>query len=397
MLSEYTRALRPEPRVTTSVGWRKRPGAWDDFIMRGNWRSLLSTEADRLRTELSSASSRHDAQATVAHVAELLNQVDDWGSSEPMSLWKWLREWWTGEGSSCAWLQLREAEAELVTTLPDEIALCRLPEALADARREIGDDDDPAIREATSLYFETYGGGSPARRPAHRRAPQVLARLLRRSCAVVFDREAQSLTLRNRIFRVIVVTIVSLALLVWITAAARLHWAPEGNTSKVSAFPSAWLTLLCVIVFGVLGGLISAIPVLARPPAAPDPYGLAVYKGTLKLPLGGVFAVIGCLALQSGTLPGVTGVTSLEGLLFWAAAFGASQQAVTRLLDARVGNLLTPPGQATLPHPPSTPVDLGAPSTESASSELSPQTYERGHAIDAVQTTAAASEQATSA
>ena len=113
------------------------------------------------------------------------------------------------------------------------------------------------------------------------------------------------------------------------TAAARLHWAPAGNTSKVSAFPSAWLTLLCVIVFGVLGGLISAIPVLARPPAAPDPYGLAVYQGTLKLPLGGVFAVIGCLALQSGTLPGVTGVTSLEGLLFWAAAFGASQQAAT--------------------------------------------------------------------
>jgi hypothetical protein len=95
-----------------------------------------------------------------------------------------------------------------------------------------------------------------------------------------------------------VVTIVSLALLVWITAVARLHWAPEGNTSKVSAFPSAWLTLLCVIVFGVLGGLISAIPVLARPPAAPDPYGLAVYEGTLKLPLEGVFAVIGCLALQ---------------------------------------------------------------------------------------------------
>jgi hypothetical protein len=206
---------------------------------------------------------------------------------------------------------------------------------------------------------------------------------LRRCCAVVFDRQARSLTLRNRIFRVMVVTIVILAVLVWITAAARLHWVPEGSTSKVPAFPSAWLTLLCVIVFGVLGGLISAIPVLARSPAAPDPYGLAVYQGTLKLPLGGVFAVIGCLALQSGTLPGVTGVTSLEGLLFWAAAFGASQQAVTRLLDARVGNLLTPPGQATLPHPPGRPVDRGAPSADPASPELSPQTDEQGHAIDA--------------
>lgn len=338
--------------------------------MRGNLRALLSTEADRLRTELPSASSSNDAQATVKYVTYLLDQVDVW-EAQPESLWKWLREWWTGEGSSRAWLQLAEAEAELAATLPDEIAICRLPEALADARREIGDDDDPAIREATSLYFETYGGGSSTGRPAHRRAPQVLARLLRRCCAVVFDRQAQSLTLRNRIFRVMVVTIVILLALLWITAVARLHWAPEGSTTKVSTFPSAWLTLLCVIVFGVLGGLISAIPVLARPSAAPDPYGLGVYKGMLKLPLGGVFAVIGCLALQSGTLPGVTGVTSLEGLLFWAAAFGASQQAVTRLLDARVGNLLTPPGQATLPHPPSTPADRGVPSAESASSDLS--------------------------
>jgi hypothetical protein len=111
----------------------------------------------------------------------------------------------------------------LAATLPDEIAICRLPEALADARREIGDDDDPAIRESTSLYFETYGGGSSTDRPAHRRAPQVLARLLRRCCAVVFDRQAQSLTLRNRIFRVMVVTIVILLALLWITTVARLH------------------------------------------------------------------------------------------------------------------------------------------------------------------------------
>src|SRR5258708_6198764 len=98
----------PEPRVTTSVGWPKRLGACDDFIMRGNWRSLLSTEADRLRTELPSASSSHDAQATVAHVAELLNQIDDWGSSQPISLWNLPRVWWTDEEASRACIQVRE-------------------------------------------------------------------------------------------------------------------------------------------------------------------------------------------------------------------------------------------------------------------------------------------------
>jgi hypothetical protein len=60
--------------------------------MRGNLRALLSTEADRLRTELPSASSSDDAQATVKHVTYLLDQVDVW-EAQPKSLWKWLREW----------------------------------------------------------------------------------------------------------------------------------------------------------------------------------------------------------------------------------------------------------------------------------------------------------------
>ena len=369
------------------VGWRKRLYAWHDFIVRGNWPVKITAEADQLRADMSSVPSSSEVratakQATVKHACELLDEIDVWGK-EPRSP----RQWWTGEGLSRAWLQLYEAEAEWVSTLPDEIALCRLPEELADARRDIGDDDDPAVRDATSLYFEAYAGTSFAGRPEHQCAPQVLKRLIRRRSEVVFDRQARSLTLRNRIFRVMVVTVIILVVFFWVASAARLHWAPEDNAIKVSSFPSAWLTLLCVIIFGLLGGLISAIPVLARPPTSPDPYGLAVYQGTLKLPLGAVFAVIGCLALQSGTLPGVTGVTSLAGLLFWAAAFGASQQTVTRLLDARVGNLLTPPGQATLPHPPRTPADRGAQITDPGSAGSWPSD-EPGHIVSSEQATA---------
>ena len=143
----------------------------------------------------------------------------------------------------------------------------------------------------------------------------------------------------------------------------------------------AWLTLLCVIVFGVLGGLISAIPALARPPTSPDPYGLAPTRGVLKLPLGGVTAVIGCLALQSGTLPGVAGVTSLAGLLFWAAAFGAGQQAVSRLLDNQVGNLLNRPGPATLPRHPA--AALAVPQPDAAPRDEPGQAPDQGHTVDA--------------
>jgi hypothetical protein len=341
----------------------------------------MANDADRLRAELPSAPS-HNAQPIVEHAAQLLDQVDNWIERKSS-----LRERWTGEGSSRAWLQLHEAEAELAGTLPEEVALAWLPDALADARSDIGDDDDPAVREATCLYFETYvSRSSSAGRPKYRSAAHVLEQLLRRRYQVIFDRQGRALALRNRIIRLIVVMLGLFLVLFLIAVGAgdRLHWSPEGITTKATNFPVAWLTLLCVIVFGVLGGLISAIPVLARPPTSPDPYGLAVSQGVLKLPLGGVTAVIGCLALQSGTLPGVTGVTSLAGLLFWAAAFGAGQQAVSRLLDNQVGNLLNKPGPAVLPRHPA--AVLAVPTADSTPPDEPRQTSEQGHTADYVQT-----------
>ena len=346
--------------------------------MRGNWRALMANDADRLRAELPSAPS-HNAQPIVEHAAQLLDQVDNWIERKSS-----LRERWTGEGSSRAWLQLHEAEAELAGTLPEEVALAWLPDALADARSDIGDDDDPAVREATCLYFETYvSRSSSAGRPKYRSAAHVLEQLLRRRYQVVFERQARALALRNRIIRLILVMLALFLVLFLIAVGAgeRLHWSPEGIATKATNFPVAWLTLLCVIVFGILGGLISAIPALARPPTSPDPYGLAPIQGVLKLPLGGVTAVIGCLALQSGTLPGVTGVTSLAGLLFWAAAFGAGQQAVSRLLDNQVGNLLNRPGPATLPRHPA--AALTVPPADSSPPDEPKQTSDRGHTGDA--------------
>ena len=78
----------------------------------------FAVDADRLRAELPSASSPN-AQPIVTHAADVLDKVQSCMEKKP-SLWKR----WTGEGSSEAWLELREAEAELAGTLPDEVALC---------------------------------------------------------------------------------------------------------------------------------------------------------------------------------------------------------------------------------------------------------------------------------
>ena len=314
-------------------------------MMGGNWRAVMTAEIERLRAELPSASSRA-AQATVQRAAAQLDAAERTVRKPPS-----IREWWTGEQSLLASYQVHDAEADLVKALPDKIALARLPQALADARRDIGDDDNnTAVREATSLYFETYAGGSSAARPPHRLAPLVLSLLLRSRYDAVEKRQDLSLVFRNRAIRLMVLILAIDLALVGVAAGAQLNLSPAGRSVTASAFPSAWLTVLCVIIFGFIGGLISAIPALARPAASHDPSGLAVYQAALKPAVGGLLAVAGCLALQSGAFPGVTGVISLAGLLFWAAAFGASQQAVTKMLDVQVARVLSPPRRS---YPPS--------------------------------------------
>ena len=208
--------------------WRPALDAWDDFMMGGNWRPVMTAEVERLRAELPSAPSRA-AQATMRHAAGLLDAVEKSVKKPPS-----IREWWTGEQSLLASFQVHEAEAELAATLPDEIALARLPQALADARRDIGNDDNVAVREATSLYFETYAGGSSAARPPHRQAPQVLSQLLQSRYDAVDTRQARSLTFRKAAMRTTAVILVSLLAVVAVAAGAQLHLSPEGRS--VTAF-----------------------------------------------------------------------------------------------------------------------------------------------------------------
>ncbi len=257
--------------------------------------------------------------------------------------------WWNGQQAQQAWLSLHEAEAELATELPEPEVLSRLPRVIADARRDIGDDEDSAIREATSLYYETYAGNL-VQRPAHRAPGQVLGQLIRRRYAALDERNAKALNLRNRILMLASVATLDLLFLLIVGALGNLKFSLSADNAVRELTSS--LTMLWVIIFGITGGLISTIPTLVRPKADHDSLGLLGYQAALKMPLGGLFAVVGCIALQSGTLPGVTGVTSLSGLLFWAAAFGMAQQTVTRLIDQRVTSLLTSPGSTGLPRMP---------------------------------------------
>lgn len=51
-------------------------------------------------------------------------------------------------------------------------------------------------------------------------------------------------------------------------------------------------------------------------------------------------AVLGLLILNSGFVPGFSGLGSQPAILVWAMAFGYGQQIVTRFVDQRADSLL---------------------------------------------------------
>jgi hypothetical protein len=70
-------------------------------------------------------------------------------------------------------------------------------------------------------------------------------------------------------------------------------------------------------------------------------YSLAITQNVLKAPAGVGTAVLGLLLLNSGFVPGFTGLSSQPAILVWALVFGYGQQIVTRFVDQRANSLVS--------------------------------------------------------
>lgn len=106
---------------------------------------------------------------------------------------------------------------------------------------------------------------------------------------------------------------------------------------------SGWALLALVMLFGMLGGALSALVSLYMtgkklPDTAwfdPRP-GL----GVVKVATGLLTAILGILAVASGVVVGV--YTSLASVLLLAFIFGYGQQALTRFIDRKVVEIVGP-------------------------------------------------------
>jgi hypothetical protein len=237
-------------------------------------------------------------------------------------IWRWL----SGSCQEMAWLSLHEAEAQLVALLSDEELMAYATDLVAKARAAMMWQDERVKKVALAVT-------DPAKHPLIR--PEV-AHLARAVNGMSDERYAQSRGFRNRLIRLTVISFAFLGLLM-IAFATNAIPLLSGKMR-----PSFIETAALVSLFGAVGALVSAVPPLAKAAGTWNPFSLPLYQLFLKLVLGPIFALVGVMLLQSRVIPNVQFPKRLPDLLVWAIVFGASQQAVTRLVDRRAAAIVSP-------------------------------------------------------
>jgi hypothetical protein len=148
---------------------------------------------------------------------------------------------------------------------------------------------------------------------------------------------------RNRLILLAIIGFVITALLVAFAATKVLRIAAPNAPSIVTGI---WQNLLLAL-FGAIGAFISGLPSLSSAARLEAPFTMAAYQLALKLATGGMFAMLGVLAIQSQFVQGedVAPFKSFGGgLLLWGLIFGGSQQILTGIFDRQAAHIegLTP-------------------------------------------------------
>lgn len=93
--------------------------------------------------------------------------------------------------------------------------------------------------------------------------------------------------------------------------------------------------VLVVVAAGLLGALLVAIAAIRNGSPTAATYRLTPALTALRLPLGGITAIVGLLLAQGATKIGIAPITSQPELLIAAVVFGIAQEPITNLLEAR--------------------------------------------------------------
>jgi hypothetical protein len=114
----------------------------------------------------------------------------------------------------------------------------------------------------------------------------------------------------------------------------------HGTTAGVAGSDGASTRDVSTVeAWGVLGSFVAVVVGLRRLSSSRTSVGLQVAQLALKVPAGALTAVFGIVLLQSSIIPGLKAVDE-TALGAYAVLFGFAQEALTRLVDNKAGQLI---------------------------------------------------------
>ncbi|MFC9682291.1 hypothetical protein [Streptomyces sp. NPDC056948] len=276
----------------------------------------------------------------------------------------WRRLWSGSAAREGVWSNVRSAEVMLLQLVSDEEAAGRASEVMALVKRHLDTDDPRRVRLARRLRPIVAGSMTPSDR-------DLMVRALDAAYNALDDELARVRSLRNILWTatfLVLLGVTGLALYGWfspgslslcftpqtgpsasdritvVCPTAEHHNVPAGTDASSLAKSRDILT---VEIAGLAGAALTVIASLRRIRGTDSPYMLPLASAVLKFPTGALSAFLGLLLIRGAFVPGLSDLDSRAQVLGWAAAFGAAQHLVTRLVDDRAQMTLSEVGRPT--------------------------------------------------
>ncbi|MFC6080356.1 hypothetical protein [Sphaerisporangium aureirubrum] len=319
-------------------------GAKERFRWAGVWRVYVSSRGAEVRAEADRAVLCRGDEPGLAGVRAALGRHVDVALDYANERQGW-RRWLTGQVIEGAWSNLYSATVLLYGLLPADELDARAPEVMATGRAYLPADDARLQRLAARVAAGDIG----------ERDRSLLQSVLRAAYTAASVESGRVRSFRNMLLGGVAILTLIVSGLVTL-AAVWPSWLPMcGNGTLLATLgPRPAMSQVCptgygqasrgdvplVALLGMLGAALATAASLSTRSELSTRYSLAVAQNLLKVPAGVATAILGLLILNSGFVPGFTGLSSQTAILVWAMVFGYAQQVVTRFVDQRANSLM---------------------------------------------------------
>ncbi|NKQ57778.1 hypothetical protein HFP15_33450 [Amycolatopsis sp. K13G38] len=319
-------ALSPV-RTTRGTGFPplppNAPGRWLDIYVRAQ---ALWWQADRMGTASpGSETSWGELERIKEILAATVSEI------EPVWWGRRMRLWWSATPIEAAWGLLHDIEERLVGLTGDEELISEAGKALEHAPQFLKPDDE-RLRYLRDELTRARASAAPPPNTRTLRAATIAVLAVTHEASDMLYR--QSRALRNRMLGASLVSLLA----VGVAFAAQVVLLPRGQVliHTEGTAPSGVPLLALVALAGLIGAVISALPVMASMPTGyrRNPYSLPVQQALLKLCAGPLTAVAG-LALVATDVP----LNDTAQVVSLAVLFGTAQHALTRIADHKAAQL----------------------------------------------------------